>query len=240
MTLRVFIMVPLQDGYITADTFNSLWTFARTTTVHLDKLRMQNMDLSRVRARAVKDFLESDCDYLWFVDSDVSFDIEVPERLFASGYDFCFSPYPKKKVNWDTLKVTMHDSGVPLQYGDPRRLHDWTFVGRKDDPEPGTNGFVPVKYCPMGNTVMSRKMLLDLSQHVRTFTDFDNRQLADLFDLRYERLDGDEERYAKLPEDYSFCSLAAEHGYHPMMLIHPPSAHTGTIRINVQDLPRLP
>ena len=237
--LKVFIMVPLQDGYITADTFNSLWTFAGSQqTVQLDKLRMQNMDLSRVRARAVRDFLDSDCDYLWFVDSDVSFDSEVPQRLFASGYDFAFSPYPKKKLNWDTLKVTMHESGAPLQYGDPRRLHDWTFVGREDNPEPGNDGFVPVKYCPMGNTVMSRAMLLDLTQRVRTFTDFDDRQIADVFDLRYEQLHG-RETFAKLPEDYSFCALAAEHGYHPMMLIHPPSAHTGTMRISVQDLPRL-
>lgn len=234
MTPKTFIFIPTSDGCITAQTFISLWTFCRDPNVYLDKIRIQNYDLSRVRARAVRDFIDSDADILWFVDSDVSFDQRIPSLLLASGHDYCFAPYPKKLINWSSQRCEMHGE-TPFQYGDPRELHKWTFIGRDDSPSPNPDGFVPVKFAPLGCTMMSRKMLLALVPHVRTFTDVDNRQIPDMFHLQYDTMsDG---REALLPEDYSFSKLAREHGFEPMMLLES-CAHTGPVTIDVAELPK--
>jgi hypothetical protein len=60
--------------------------------------------ITRARNELARTFLTTDCDYLMFIDADIGFDGEAIANLLAVDDDIVCGIYPKKEVNWDSIK----------------------------------------------------------------------------------------------------------------------------------------
>jgi len=60
--------------------------------------------ITRARNELVRVFLETNHDYLMFIDADIGFDGEAILQLMAADKDVACGIYPKKEVNWDSVK----------------------------------------------------------------------------------------------------------------------------------------
>jgi hypothetical protein len=60
--------------------------------------------ITRARNELARIFLESDHDYLMFIDADIGFDSEAIAHLLLADKDTVCGIYPKKEVNWDSVK----------------------------------------------------------------------------------------------------------------------------------------
>jgi len=155
-----------------------------------------NEDLTRVRSRYVRCFLESDCTHLLFVDSDVAFRPITIAGMLAAEKDFVAAVYPKKRVHWDRVKGSSEPEADAYDY--PVVLKT---SGARSDPFTNT---LDVAYIGLGCALLSRACLQRMVDHYRRELTFDDKlegvvhPTVALFQLLFDPPD-------LLPEDYSFC-----------------------------------
>lgn len=98
--IRVFICVCCYDG-VTAETVYSLFgakeALMRNGIDSELEIVSENCHIDDSRNYALRDFLESQCDCMVFVDADVRFDPEDLVRLIRYDRDVVAGVYPKKK-----------------------------------------------------------------------------------------------------------------------------------------------
>ena len=68
--------------------------------------------ITRARNALTKGFLKSDATHLMFIDSDIKFRPSDIMAMLESDEDIICGIYPKKEINWDSVKKAM-DSGIP-------------------------------------------------------------------------------------------------------------------------------
>ena len=68
--------------------------------------------IQRAMNMLCKQFMESDCTHMFFIDADISFDpAQVPAMVWADR-DIITGIYPKKEINWQSVEAAMK-AGVP-------------------------------------------------------------------------------------------------------------------------------
>lgn len=192
--------------------------------------QMSNESLiTRARNELVRVFLETDCDYLMFVDADIAFDGEAVLQLMAGDRDIACGIYPKKEVNWDSVKraATAGKEDLDQHAG----AFVFNMVGGADvvtDEE----GFIEVRHGGTGFMLIKRGVFDHLKPHVPTyrvssFTDPATGEYMKPLTYEYFATSIDESG-ALLSEDYHFCELFRKHGgkiyAHPFIRL----AHVGT------------
>jgi hypothetical protein len=159
------------------------------------QFRIHDSLVTRSRNVLTRDFLDSGCDKLLFLDSDLLFEPEHIARIASHDRDIVGGMYAIKK------------DGPDLR---------WCANGLKEGPpEAGPDGLMPVAYVGTGFCCVKREVFLKmietgLAPEYRA--DGSGRLEHDFWQVGvYEYKDGRPRRY--LSEDWMFCQLALDLGY---------------------------
>ena len=185
--------------------------------------------ITRARNELARVFLESDHDYLMFIDADISFDGEAIAHLMAADKDIACGIYPKKEVNWDSVNRAATKGITDLE--DYAGAFVFNMVGG-GEAHTDEAGCIEVRHGGTGFMLIKRGVFDHLKPHVPTYRVSSFKDLATgeyAKPLTYEFFATSiDESGALLSEDYHFCELFRKHGgkiyAHPFIKLN----HIGT------------
>lgn len=212
----VMIATPMYGGMCTgAYVQGLLFTMSkmREAGVNVAWCQITNESLiTRARNELARVFLESDHDYLMFIDADIGFPGEAILQLMAADKDVACGIYPKKEVNWDSVKRAV-DAGKP-DIEDYAGAFVLNILNGKDA-ETDESGCFQVRHGGTGFMLIKRGVLEFLAPYVPTyrtasFTDEHGNYVKPLTHEFFAT--SIDKTGALLSEDYHFCELVREHG----------------------------
>jgi len=211
---KVFLATPMYGGMCTGyytQSILQLNNLLRDSGVDCMMSFMFNESLiTRARNGLAKAFLDTDCTHLFFVDADIRFQAQDVIRMLNAEKEVICGIYPKKEVNWDTVRRAM-DNGVS---NDELKRHTGSFVvnlvnyvnevtvpvGEPVEIFNGGTGFMLIK----------RGVFDELRDHVPTYTndvhDLGNTLKSDLIH-EYFTTSIEDGTNRLLSEDYHFCNI---------------------------------
>lgn len=193
---KLFVALPAYDFKVSLKLAVSLARLAQQLPQHGIDMNIGSICgcsvVSRARNLLVKDFLESDCTDLMFIDADINFEAEDVLRLMAWASD------PKKGIV----------GGVPRT-----RKTNKVYIAQLDQDEEGLTmnkmGLVRAKRIATAFMLVRREVftqLIDANPQWAYYDHTSDRQLSAVFDFLVT-----EEGY--MGEDYLFCDRARAIGY---------------------------
>lgn len=212
----VMIATPMYGGMCTgAYVQGLLFTVAkmREAGVNVAWCQITNESLiTRARNELARVFLASDHDYLMFIDADIGFDGDSILQLMAADKDVACGIYPKKEVNWDSVKraVDAGKSDIEQYAG----AFVFNMIGNADA-ETDETGCFQVRHGGTGFMLIKRGVFEYLAPYVPTYrvASFTDEQGNYVKPLTYEFFATSIDKTgALLSEDYHFCELVREHG----------------------------
>lgn len=228
---KIFIATPMY-GYQAFGAYIS--SFVQLT----DKLTKRNIEWSyyfcyhealiqRARNFLVHKFLESSCDYLLFVDADVSFEAEDVLKMVSEDKDVIGGIYPKKMFNWNRIHqvsknsdVTdgLHTSGLVYVVHTANKTEDINFGGIEEVDSIGT-----------GYLLIKRSVFDALKPHVPSYlATVDPNDLY--YNIKFYEFFGvsiDPDTNILLSEDYDFCRKWRSIGGSVYAATYAVGTHTG-------------
>jgi hypothetical protein len=185
--------------------------------------------ITRARNELVRVFLESNHDYLMFIDADISFDGEAIAHLLLTDKDIACGIYPKKEVNWESVGRAATTGVTDLE--DYAGAFVFNMVGGQNAATDDT-GCIEVRHGGTGFMLIKRGVFDFLKPHVPTYRVSSFKDPATneyVKPLTYEFFATSiDESGALLSEDYHFCELFRKHGgkihAHPFIRLN----HVGT------------
>ena len=212
----VMIATPMYGGMCTGTYVQGLlFTVAkmREVGVNVAWCQITNESLiTRARNELARVFLESTHDYLMFVDADIGFDGDSILQLMSADKDVACGIYPKKEVNWDSVKraVDAGKSDIEKYAG----AFVFNMIGG-EDAETDESGYFQVRHGGTGFMLIKRGVFEHLKPHVPTYrvASFQDEQGNYVKPLTHEFFATSIDKTgALLSEDYHFCELVREHG----------------------------
>lgn len=219
----VFIATPMYGGMCYG-------TYMVSMLDTLDKLRSANRlmyfgDLfnesliTRARNQLVRRFLETDAEYLFFIDSDIMFNGGEVLKLLSHEKDIVCGLYPKKSINWDLVKTAA--------LAGEENLSEFaaSYVVNMVDNESmriDENNLVEIKHGGTGFMCIHRRVFEKLADKVLTYRENtlkingefaknpDGSEQAPLTKNFFALSIADDGLY--LSEDYYFCELWRANG----------------------------
>ena len=193
----LFIALPAYDFKVSLKLAVSLAKFSRASAEHGIDIQIGSICgcsvVSRARNLLAKDMLESKCDYLLFIDSDINFEPEDIFRLMAWGTD------PKKGIV-AAVPRTRNESKVYIATLDYDENGDLTMNGM---------GLVRAKRVATAFMLVRREVFETLEREHPEWAYYDSktdRTLSCMFDFQLA-----EEGY--IGEDFLFCDRVRSHGF---------------------------
>lgn len=228
----IMIATPMYGGMCTGTYVQGLlMTMQKMREVGVNVAWCQIMNeslITRARNELARVFLASDHDYLMFIDADIGFDGEAIAQLMLADKDIACGIYPKKEVNWDSVKRAAQTSQADLQDYAGAFVFNMVDNGHQETDE---TGCIEVRHGGTGFMLIKRGVFEHLMPHVPTyrvasFTDENGEYVKPLtHEFFATSIDASG---ALLSEDYHFCELWREHGgkihAHPFIRL----THTGT------------
>lgn len=229
----IMIATPMYGGMCTGTYVQGLlltMSKMREVGVNVAWCQITNESLiTRARNELARIFLESDHDYLMFIDADIGFDGEGILQLMAADKDVACGIYPKKEVNWDSVRKAAKDG--------KEDLHEYAgaFVFNMIGGEHAAtdeSGCIEVRHGGTGFMLIKRGVFEHLAPLVPTyrvssFRDLETNEYQKPLTHEFFATSIDDTG-ALLSEDYHFCELVREHGgdvyAHPFIRL----THTGT------------
>ena len=193
----IFIALPAYDFKVSLKLAVSLAKFSRASAEHGIDIQLGSICgcsvVSRARNLLAKDMLESKCDYLLFIDSDINFEPDDIFRLMAWGTD------PKKGIV-AAVPRTRNESKVYIATLDYDAKGDLTMNGM---------GLVRAKRVATAFMLVRREVFETLEREHPEWAYYDSktdRTLSCMFDFQLA-----EEGY--IGEDFLFCDRVRDHGF---------------------------
>jgi glycosyltransferase involved in cell wall biosynthesis len=193
----LFIALPAYDFKVSLKLAVSLAKFSRASAEHGIDIQIGSICgcsvVSRARNLLAKDMLESKCDYLLFIDSDINFEPDDIFRLMAWGTD------PKKGIV-AAVPRTRNESKVYIATLDYDENGDLTMNGM---------GLVRAKRVATAFMLVRREVFETLEREHPEWAYYDSktdRTLSCMFDFQLA-----EEGY--IGEDFLFCDRVRSHGF---------------------------
>lgn len=98
--MNVLISIPSANGYIRSETVESLMRLKKLEDVKTFPYMLNESLIYDARDNTVKQAVEcKQVDYVWFIDSDVTFKRDTLEKLIATDADIVTGLYPYKDGN---------------------------------------------------------------------------------------------------------------------------------------------
>jgi len=159
--------------------------------------------ITRGRNYIADSFLKSSCSHLMFIDADISFDRDAIRKLLMSKEDFVCAPYPKKFIDWKTIKQKgmFADHSQLKNYGASYVIN---YLDSRDIPQPNNKGLIPILHAGTGFMLLSREVFIKMRSSCRqarasNFGDFSN------WYTEYFKTDVDADGVLQ-SEDWVFCN----------------------------------
>jgi|688.fasta_scaffold72842_14 hypothetical protein len=203
---HIFIATPMYGGQCTGVYAQSLINLIGVLGEHGYKTSVSLMFneslVTRARCNMTYQFLESDADYLFWIDADIAFKAEDAIKMLRADKDVIGGIYPKKEINWNTVKQAALDGKENLQN------YTGSFVVNLLNAEPSVT--VPVdEPCEVsaigtGFMLIKREVFEKLKPHTQTFvSDMNYMAGKEIYGFYLDPIDPDSKRL--LSEDYFFC-----------------------------------
>lgn len=213
----VMIATPMYGGMCTGHYVQGLLLTMqkmRELGVNVAWCQIMNESLiTRARNELARIFLESDHDYLMFIDADIGFSGDAIAQLMAADKDVACGIYPKKEVNWDSVKRAAQSAQNDLE--DHAGAFVFNMIGGADA-ETDEHGFFEVRHGGTGFMLIKRGVFEFLAPYVPTYrvSSFFNPETGEYAKpLTYEFFATSiDASGALLSEDYHFCELVREKG----------------------------
>lgn len=194
----------------------------------LDRLKDHNIKLyynelcnesliTRGRNRLVHNFLQSDAEYLLFIDADILFNGNDVLKILSHEKDIVCGLYPKKVIKWDSIEKAVHNGEKNLQ----EFAADYVVNLTDELSTVDSNGLVEIKHGGTGFMCIRRNVFELLADKVPSY-----RESTQTFDDP-EKNENELKRYPVtkdffalsidsnglyLSEDYHFCNLWRDNG----------------------------
>ena len=165
--------------------------------------------ITRARCNMAHQFLKTDHDYLFWIDADIKFRAEDVLRMIQADKDIIGGIYPKKEINWGTVREAALKGEQQLQN------HTGSFVVnlaagqtsvtvRRDEP-------CKVAYLGTGFMLVKRHVFEQMKEWSPTFTSDMNLPGGEkVYAFFLDPICGESNRL--LSEDYFFCKSWIDHG----------------------------
>jgi len=213
----LMIATPMYGGMCTGHYVQGLLqTVAKMRELGVPVFWAQMMNeslITRARNEMARIFLAGSHDYLMFIDADIGFDGEAVAQLMLADKDIVCGIYPKKEVNWDSVKRAAREGKNDLQ--DHGGAFVFNMVGEAHA-ETDEQGLIEVRHGGTGFMLIKRGVFEALMPHVPTYriSSFRNAETGEfVMPLTHEFFATSiDESGALLSEDYHFCELWRKHG----------------------------
>jgi hypothetical protein len=229
--ISIFVATPVHSD-VSIYYFKACLEFQKDCIARKIPVMFQVMKSSLVtqgRQLCVSGFLGTNATHLLFIDSDISFNYKMVERMLSYDKDICLVPYPVKTMDTEKIKQRIKD-GSTL---DPRLLGN-QYTMSVEDPRnvKVENGFIEVERGPTGCMLIKRQVFDKLIKEYPEFTIkqhtlidgklVDREHMYNFFDSYW---DPKEKTYTG--EDFYFCKLAKHAGIKMYALIDEYISHHG-------------
>jgi len=196
---KIFIATPAYGHQVTTTYMNSVM---RLIATNFDDMKITSMVhlqsgmalVTQARNNCVASFLNSDCDYLLFIDSDIGFEPESVARLLRRGEELMLTPYPVKGYS--------KEGGLQFIVHFPNR----------DKVNMDDEGFVEITAGPTGFMMIHRNVFKKLAEAYPEKKTVNSQMVADsvqkLDEGWYTFFETDvHPEHGYLGEDIAFCNL---------------------------------
>lgn len=172
--------------------------------------------ITRARNNLTRQFLESDCTHLMFIDGDIEFPPGSVLRLLGHDEDVVAGIYPKKQINWDNICAA-------AQRGEPNA---WEYAGNfvlnappgVTEMKANKKGLIELAHAGTGFMLIKRRVFTKLAKHVKQYRgtlaapETKGSHSSKLTHEFFATSISDELGDLLLSEDYFFCELWRKHG----------------------------
>ena len=228
---RIFVATPVHSD-VSIHYFKACLEFQKECFVRKIPVMFQVMKSSLVtqgRQLCVSGFMESDCTHMLFIDSDISFNFKMIERMINYDKEICLVPYPIKGTDHDKVKARIL-AGETLS---PHLLgNQYTMSVPDPSNVKVVNGFIEVERGPAGCMLIKKEVIEKLIKEYPEFT-INQHTLIDgklvkrnhmynFFDTYWNK---DDKTYTG--EDFYFCKLCKHAGIKMYALVDEYISHHG-------------
>lgn len=217
---KIYVATPMYGGVATANYTYSLIELVRiceANNIELSIGFIYNESLiTRARNVLVANFLESDCDYLFFIDADIVFDkfdfLFMISEAFTNKLDVICAPYPKKTIAWEMIEKAINNNLITNkdEYSKYSGLYGINYLNNEmpiltdtlNEVAEASTGFMLISrqtFVKFKKEYPKQKYIAD--QHN------DGREMFAFFDTI---IDKKTKRY--LSEDFAFCKYVSDIG----------------------------
>ena len=229
--ISIFVATPVHSD-VSIHYFKACLEFQKECFVRKLPVMFQVMKSSLVtqgRQLCVSGFMESSCTHMLFIDSDISFNFKMVERMINYDKDICLVPYPIKGLDFDKIKSRIKE-GSTL---DPRVLGNQYTMSVPDPSNVKVeNGFIEVERGPAGCMLIKREVIEALIKEYPEFTINQHtlidgklvkrKHMYNFFDTYWNK---DDKTYTG--EDFYFCKLCKHAGIKMYALVDEYISHHG-------------
>jgi hypothetical protein len=229
--ISIFVATPVHSD-VSIHYFKACLEFQKECFVRKIPVMFQVMKSSLVtqgRQLCVSGFMESSCTHMLFIDSDISFNFKMIERMINFDKEICLVPYPIKGVDHDKVKARIL-AGETLS---PHLLGNQYTMSVPDPTNVKvTEGFIEVERGPAGCMLIKKEVIHKLIKEYPEFT-INQHTLIDgklvtrnhmynFFDTYWNK---DDKTYTG--EDFYFCKLCKHAGIKMYALVDEYISHHG-------------
>ena len=229
--ISIFVATPVHSD-VSIHYFKACLEFQKECFVRKIPVMFQVMKSSLVtqgRQLCVSGFMESSCTHMLFIDSDISFNYKMIERMINFDKEICLVPYPIKGVDHDKVKARVL-AGETLS---PHLLGNQYTMSVPDPTNVKVaNGFIEVERGPAGCMLIKKEVIHKLIKEYPEFT-INQHTLIDgklvtrnhmynFFDTYWNK---DDKTYTG--EDFYFCKLCKHAGIKMYALVDEYISHHG-------------
>lgn len=213
---KVFIATPCYGGALTEPYFKSILRlvfFCDKHSIPLQFGTIANESLvPRARNTLTAFFLKSDCTHLFFIDADIEFKVEDFIRLIVAEKDVVVGAYPKKGINWQTVKK--HSQEFPdatdddLACAGSEYAINFDFKNIEQRSIEVQDGLVALKDAGTGFMLIRRNVLEALAQaypELQYNNDINVDKELDKYTYAFFDTIIEDTTRRYLSEDYTFC-----------------------------------
>ena len=229
--VRIFVATPVHSE-VSIHYFKASLEFQKECFVRKIPVMFQVMKSSLVtqgRQLCVSGFMESECTHLLFIDSDISYNFKMIERMLNYNKEICLVPYPIKGQDTEKVRnrILAGSKFDPLLLGNQYTMSVEDPRNVKMD-----NGFIEVVRGPAGCMLIKREVIEKL---IKEYPDYTIKQhtlidgklverehMYNFFDTYW---DPNEKTYTG--EDFYFCKLAKHAGIKMYALVDEYISHYG-------------
>jgi hypothetical protein len=230
-SMRLFVATPVHSD-VSIHYFKACLEFQKECFVRKIPVMFQVMKSSLVtqgRQLCVSGFLASDCTHMLFIDSDITFNYKMFERMVNYDKDICLVPYPVKTIDFQKIKAKIKNGNEldPMVLG-----NQYTLSVENQKNVKVENGFIEVERGPTGCMLIKRQVFDVLIKEYPEFTIkqhtlidgklVEREHMYNFFDTYW-----DPKAKTYTGEDFYFCKLAKHAGIKMYALIDEYISHYG-------------